>query len=826
MRWSLTPRSAKSQGKGKRLSRRHRLDRWRFPLVVELLEERTLLATIQWINPAGGDWGVAANWDLNRVPQAADDVVINVGGNGLVVTHAAGSDTVNSLNSQRNLTVTGGSALTVTGGFIEGVGETLKADNGAFTANGAASLDGASLIALAGGAIHLPGATSYTNAASQNDQHRVFEASGAGSALDLPHVATVTNGVYYDTQLLVEALAGASVNLSGLTTIRDGNGGDSNYRHIDVTADGAGSVVDLSALTTFTSSPRQDRHSWDYVTATRGGTVRTPALQTLVAANVTWDPTAGTLAFPVLVTLNNSALTVSGGAVSLPALATVQDTTVTVTGVSISLPAAMIDGSGFIVQGGGGLALPMATSYTNASYNTNDFHRFFQAAGAGSVLDLSHLTTITNGTNYNTQLYVQAQAGGTVNLGSMTRLVDGTGGDTQYRVIDLDPTGGTIAAGTIELATAAYLTGTGTVMANVLNSGGVVEPSGSPGILQISGDYTQTANGSLTTDIGGPGGGQFGRFAVSGTAGLGGTLNINLVNNYYPANGLAFQILSAGTLTNRFATINGLIQHQQRTFQITYRATNFALVTVLDDLYPDLQAAALDTTPASGLHSGSNLTIHWNDTNTGKAATPTGANWSDRVVVRNLTTGQTLLNTTVVYDAVGRGPIAVNGSQAQQLAFTLPAGNAGAGMIEITVTVNTFNDVFEFNNAGTADSNNAATVSKTSVLVVPSPDLQVVNLAATFAAARQSGAGVVVSWDDANRGDAATSGSFYDTVVVTNTTTGKTIGQVALLYNEAASGNGPIAAGDRRSRQVTLTLPDGPDSVGTLSFTVTADAFN
>jgi hypothetical protein len=79
MRWSLIPRSAKSQGKGKRVSRRHGLDRWRFPLVIELLEERTLLSTIQWINPAGGDWGVAANWDFNRVPQASDDVVINVG---------------------------------------------------------------------------------------------------------------------------------------------------------------------------------------------------------------------------------------------------------------------------------------------------------------------------------------------------------------------------------------------------------------------------------------------------------------------------------------------------------------------------------------------------------------------------------------------------------------------------------------------------------------------------------------------------------------------------------------------------------------------------
>jgi hypothetical protein len=460
--------------------------------------------------------------------------------------------------------------------------------------------------------------------------------------------------------------------------------------------------------------------------------------------------------------------------------------------------------SGFFNQG-----LNTLTITITASDQVNDAVRF-DAILYGDLGTSNGLVAVVDSS-------VTAGAGGTVSLPS---------GKTTVSRSTISPSGGTITAGTLELGSGSTLGGTGTVMATVLNSLGVVVPANASGILQISGDYTQTASGSLATNIGGPGGGQFGHFAVSGTATLGGTFNINLVNGYYPANGLAFSILNAGTLTGRFATINGLVQHQQRTFQITYRTTSFALITVLDDLYPDLQVAALDTTPASGLHSGSSLTIHWNDINTGKAATPTGANWSDRVLVKNLTTGQTLLDTTVLYDAVNRGPIAVNGAQAQQLAYTLPNGMAGAGMIEIDVTVNVYNDVFEFNDNGTADSNNTATVTKTSVLIVPSPDLRVVNLAANFVSTRQSGATVVVSWDDANQGNAATSGSFYDTVVVTNTTTGKTIGQVSLLYNEAASGNGPIAAGDHRSRQVTLTLPDGADAVGTLSFTVTADAFN
>jgi len=34
----------------------------------ELLEERTLLATVNWIGASGGDWDVPSNWDAGRVP--------------------------------------------------------------------------------------------------------------------------------------------------------------------------------------------------------------------------------------------------------------------------------------------------------------------------------------------------------------------------------------------------------------------------------------------------------------------------------------------------------------------------------------------------------------------------------------------------------------------------------------------------------------------------------------------------------------------------------------------------------------------------------------
>ena len=57
---------------------------------MELLEDRQLLTTVSWINPAGGIWNTASNWrddvGANRVPAAADDVVIDLTGADYTVT--------------------------------------------------------------------------------------------------------------------------------------------------------------------------------------------------------------------------------------------------------------------------------------------------------------------------------------------------------------------------------------------------------------------------------------------------------------------------------------------------------------------------------------------------------------------------------------------------------------------------------------------------------------------------------------------------------------------------------------------------------------------
>ena len=152
--------------------------------------------------------------------------------------------------------------------------------------------------------------------------------------------------------------------------------------------------------------------------------------------------------------------------------------------------------------------------------------------------------------------------------------------------------------------------------------------------------------------------------------------------------------------------------------------------------------------PPSGLYSGDGVVVHWQDANTGNGAT--SGPWDDRVVVRNTTTGQTLSTVSLEYDTATLGAVVPGGAAGQQYAFTLPAGKPSLGTIQFTVTTDVLNQIFEYNSAGTAESNNTATISAVSALM-PAADLQVANLGLSPATGLQSGNDVVLSWDDVNK---------------------------------------------------------------------------
>jgi phage baseplate assembly protein gpV len=99
------------------------------------------------------------------------------------------------------------------------------------------------------------------------------------------------------------------------------------------------------------------------------------------------------------------------------------------------------------------------------------------------------------------------------------------------------------------------LTGSGTVTGNV-TSDGSVKPGLSPGGISITGNYTQSAGGSLDIEIGGlTAVTQFDQLDVNGTASLAGTLNVSLIDGFVPSQGNQFLVLD-GTTTGNFGATN------------------------------------------------------------------------------------------------------------------------------------------------------------------------------------------------------------------------------------------------------------------------------
>lgn len=100
--------------------------------------------------------------------------------------------------------------------------------------------------------------------------------------------------------------------------------------------------------------------------------------------------------------------------------------------------------------------------------------------------------------------------------------------------------------------------GTGTLIGNLVNTSGIFAPGNSPGVTNITGNYTQGPSGTLEIELGGlaPGTG-YDVLNVSGSASLGGTLNVFLFGGFLPSPGDSFTFINASDgVSGSFATLN------------------------------------------------------------------------------------------------------------------------------------------------------------------------------------------------------------------------------------------------------------------------------
>ncbi|NOX53833.1 MAG: hypothetical protein GXP27_05230, partial [Planctomycetes bacterium] len=121
--------------------------------VLEVLEDRLMLSNIYWDGNSDGDgdntsWNDPLNWNLDRVPGAADDVVIDAADNPTVVINT--NVTIGSLDNREALVLAGGtftiSGPSTTSGSFEWQSGRFQPDGGisntgTFTVSGGASRD-------------------------------------------------------------------------------------------------------------------------------------------------------------------------------------------------------------------------------------------------------------------------------------------------------------------------------------------------------------------------------------------------------------------------------------------------------------------------------------------------------------------------------------------------------------------------------------------------------------------------------------------------------------------------------------------------------------
>jgi hypothetical protein len=300
-------------------------------LRIEALEQRQLLSAVTWTGGgSNSNWDNPQNWNPQAVPAAADDVVIDTASAAATVAINSGdAESVKSLTTGGNdtLSITGGSltvaanstlsgGLSMTGGSltVSGAGASLTA-NGATTVDGASlyasggsqllfpaatSLTGVSIVASGGSQVLFPVATSYTGSTGGDT---TLEASGAGSRIDLSHLQTFAGGghVPYVSSGTTHVLPinGGEIDLAGAIGANPTGGGGNDF-----TLDNTGGILNLLAVTQISGTT---------LTAANGATWTIPP---------TWNSTLG--AGTTLTTtgtgsqfINLTQLNASGGSVAI-----------------------------------------------------------------------------------------------------------------------------------------------------------------------------------------------------------------------------------------------------------------------------------------------------------------------------------------------------------------------------------------------------------------------------------------------------------------------------------------------------------------------------
>ena len=212
-------------------------------------------------------------------------------------------------------------------------------------------------------------------------------------------------------------------------------------------------------------------------------------------------------------------------------------------------------GAGAISDNGAGLIAPNgATIIGNdgASLITNDGGSLITNDGGslitndgGSIISNDGASLITND-------------GGSVQAKTETGAAAAASGGLVQTSGETDLSG-LLVIGNLSLE-GGVLSGSGAIAGILTNSGGFVSPGHSAGMISIVGNYIQGAAGTLIVENGGALPNEFDQLSVTGTATLGGQLDVKLIDGYQPDPADTFSPLAAGAVSGSFASVSSNAQ--------------------------------------------------------------------------------------------------------------------------------------------------------------------------------------------------------------------------------------------------------------------------
>ncbi|WP_198080418.1 CARDB domain-containing protein, partial [Acinetobacter calcoaceticus] len=228
-----------------------------------------------------------------------------------------------------------------------------------------------------------------------------------------------------------------------------------------------------------------------------------------------------------------------------------------------------------------------------------------------------------------------------------------------------------------------------------------------------------------------------------------------------------------------------------------------------------VQNLTVQSSDRETIKSGSQLEINWILANIGNNSS--FGDFTDRVLIKNKTTGEIIAESLVPYSEQKDGSISSNQSITRTTKIKLPEGISGAGDFEVIVEADVYNQQNE--TVESRKNNQTSYVFKSELRAYP--NLTIEHISLSPALNWQAGDSVTLNWEVKNSGQAPATGSWVEKIEIINLTTGTVVVSKDLLIS-----NQTLEQGNSTQRQFNFIWPSDKYAVGQFAIKVKVDALN